>query len=245
MAVVLISHHPVLGYVITLVPALPWFAVALVVGPFAATTPSPPPPTLPAAATRQLADSLARSAPAASHIWRDVPPVNGDGTVNAYIEVARGDARKWEFDMGLNRRAIDRVMPPQIGGYPVNYGFVPQTISYDGDPFDVLVLGPAIEGGSLVRGVIVGLLHMTDEKGLDSKVVVSLPRADGGPTATLTDPDRERVADYFNRYKRHEPGKFSSVSGWDTPAQGRAFVETTHAFFRECRTPGVTCQVRR
>lgn len=86
---------------------------------------------------------------------------------------------------------------------------------------------------------------MTDEKGLDSKVVVSLRRPDGRPAETLTEADRERLADYFNRYKRHEPGNFSIVSGWDTSAQGRAYVETTHAFFRECRTPGATCDLRR
>ena len=46
--------------------------------------------------------------------------------------------------MRANRRAIDRMIPISIGGYPVNYGFVPQTVSYDGDPFDVLVLGPPL-----------------------------------------------------------------------------------------------------
>ena len=75
--------------------------------------------------------------------------------------------------MAANERAIDRVIPENIGGYPVNYGFVPQTVSYDGDPFDILVLGPPIEGGSLVRGAIVGLLLMNDEKGYDAKVIVS------------------------------------------------------------------------
>ena len=63
-------------------------------------------------------------------IWRDTPPTNADGTVNAYIEIARGDRRKWEFDMRANARAIDRMMPEEVGGYPVNYGFVPQTVSY-------------------------------------------------------------------------------------------------------------------
>ena len=50
--------------------------------------------------------------------------------------------------MRANARAIDRMMPVDVGGYPVNYGFVPQTISYDGDPFDVLVLGPPLAGGA-------------------------------------------------------------------------------------------------
>jgi inorganic pyrophosphatase len=200
---------------------------------------------LPGAATRQLATSLELARPATSHIWRDVPPLNGDVTVNAYIEIARGDLRKWEFDMRLNTRAVDRVMPAELE-YPVNYGFVPQTISYDGDPFDALVLGPALEGGALVRGVIVGFLHMTDEKGLDSKVVLSMSGGDGRPIHDLTDGDRQRIADYFNRYKRHEKGKFSVVHGWDTAAPGLAFIQTTHAFFLECRRePGSPCTVRR
>ena len=123
----------------------------------------------------------------ARHIWRDTPPLNDDGTVNGYVEIARGDRRKWEFDMAANERAIDRTIPEQVGGYPVNYGFVPQTVSYDGDPFDILVLGPPIEGGRLVRGAIVGLMLMEDEKGPDAKVVVSRVDAAGRPQHQLTD----------------------------------------------------------
>ena len=231
-------------YALALAGGLPWMVMALVVRAWAPATPAPP-ETLPGSATRQLANSLALAAPAPSHIWRDVPPLNVNGTANAYIEIPRGDLRKWEFDMRLNTRAIDRMMPPDLG-YPVNYGFVPQTISYDGDPFDVLVLGPALDGGTLVRGAIVGLLHMTDEKGLDSKVVISMTGPDGRPKHSLVDDDRRRIADYFNRYKRHEPAKFSVVHGWDTAAQGHAFIRTTHAFFRECRRePGSPCSVKR
>ena len=102
---------------------------------------------LPAAATTQLARSLDAATDHPRHVWRDTPPTNADGTVNAYIEIARGDRRKWEFDMRANARAIDRMMPEEVGGYPVNYGFVPQTVSYDGDPFDALVLGPPVSGG--------------------------------------------------------------------------------------------------
>jgi inorganic pyrophosphatase len=186
-------------------------------------------------ASTQLARSLDESRRQKKHVWRDTPAFNADGTVNGYIEIARGDRRKWEFNMRHNARAIDRVMPQSLGGYPVNYGFVPQTISYDGDPFDILVLGPPIAGGTIVRGAIVGLMHMTDEKGLDSKVVVSPLTRDGRPAYALTPQDRERIGDYFKRYKLDEPGKFSDVPGWDSVALGRAYVETTHAFFRDCR----------
>jgi inorganic pyrophosphatase len=193
------------------------------------------PTTLPVLATTTLSKSLEAAARHASHVWRDTPPFNADGTVNAYIEIARGDVRKWEFDMGANRRAVDRTMPASVGGYPVNYGFVPQTVSYDGDPFDVLVLGPPIEGGRLVKGIIVGLMRMEDEKGLDSKVVMSRTGAGGRALHALTPHEQQRIGDYFKRYKLHESGKVSRVPGWGGVAEGLSYVTTTHAFFRTCR----------
>ena len=112
------------------------------------------------------------------------------------------------------------MIPEDVGGYPVNYGFVPQTISYDGDPFDVLVLGPPLTGGTMIRGVVVGLMHMEDEKGLDSKVVLSTTGPDGRPLHALTADDQRVIGDYFNRYKQHDAKTFSRVPGWGTVADG-------------------------
>jgi inorganic pyrophosphatase len=201
------------------------------------------PSELPASAATQLARSLADSKAHGKHVWRDTPALNEDGTVNAYVEISRGDRRKWEFDMAANARAIDRIMPESVGGYPVNYGIVPQTISYDGDPFDALVLGPPIPGGRLVRGVIVGLLLMEDEKGWDGKVVLSLTGRDRRPRHALTEREQRDIAAYFRRYKEHEPGKFSKVPGWGSIAEGLGHVKTTHAFFRECRQSVGPCRL--
>jgi inorganic pyrophosphatase len=204
------------------------------------------PSTLPATAVKTLAASLNAARAHKAHDWRDTLPTNSDGTVNAYIEIGRGDRRKWEFNMRTNRPAIDRMIPASIGGYPVNYGFVPQTVSYDGDPFDILVLGPPIEGGRLVRGAIVGLMLMEDEKGPDAKVVVSTLDASGRPRYQLTERDRREMTDYFRRYKLHEPGKFSKVPGWGSIADGLAWVKTTHRFFKECRgASGSPCRLSR
>ena len=206
--------------------------------------PQQAPDVLPATATIRLATSLDASTSHARHVWRDTPPTNPDGTVNAYVEISRGDRRKWEFDMRANARAIDRVIPEDIGGYPVNYGFVPQTISYDGDPFDALVLGPAVAGGTMVRGVVVGLMQMEDEKGLDSKVVLSAAGPDGRPVHALTPADERLIGDFFNRYKKHDPKAFSRVPGWGPVADGHQFVAMTHAFFERCRArAGQACRV--
>jgi inorganic pyrophosphatase len=212
----------------------------------AAQHPAPPPAVLPASATSALGNSLAAAQKHAAHVWRDTPPFNSDGTVNAYVEIAQGDRRKWEFDMRANLRAIDRMIPADVGGYPVNYGFVPQTVSYDGDPFDALVLGPPLTGGQLVRGVAVGLMIMEDEKGLDSKVVLSPVDASGRARHQLTELHLLEIAEYFRRYKRREPGAFSLVPGWGSADDGLAFVRMTHAFFRACPArAGSPCSVAR
>jgi inorganic pyrophosphatase len=201
------------------------------------------PNELPAVAMTQLTRSLTEARAHPRSPWRDTPPINADGTVNGYVEISRGDRRKWEFRMAINARVIDRMIPEQIGGYPVNYGFVPQTISYDGDPFDVLVLGPAIPGGRMVSGVIVGLMLMSDEKGNDAKVVIS-PVAKGRPAHSLAESDQATIIDYFRRYKLFEPDKFSEVAGWGSVTDGLAFVNMTHAFFQECQqVSGPTCRV--
>ncbi len=201
--------------------------------------------TLPAVATTKLSTSLKQASTHPRHVWRDTASINPDDTVNAYVEIAQGDRRKWEFDMGANALAIDRTIAEDVGGYPINYGFVPQTVSYDGDPFDALVLGPAIAGGTLVRGVIVGLMLMEDEKGLDSKVVLSRTNRNGRAIHTLTPEIQRTVADYFNRDKQNEPNAFGSVPGWGSVADGLTWVTTTHKFFQECRErAGAPCQVK-
>jgi inorganic pyrophosphatase len=203
------------------------------------------PQELPPAGAAQLVRSLEASRAHRSHLWRDTPPANADDSVNAYVEIAKGNRDKWEFDMGRNRLGLDRVIPEEVGGYPVNYGFVPQTVSYDGDPFDALVLGPPLPEGEVVSGTIVGVMFMEDEKGWDAKVVLSPAGPDGRPRLTLTEDDRQTIGEFFRRYKQHESGKFSTVPGWGSIPDGRRYVTTTHAFFERCRQvpPGAPCRL--
>jgi len=202
------------------------------------------PLTLPEPAAVKLVESLKAAASHATHAWRDVPPVAGE-LVNGYVEIPMGERNKHEFDMLRNALSLDRVIPEHIGGYPVNYGFVPQTVSYDGDPFDVLVLGPPIPGGRTVQGVVVGLMQMEDEKGLDSKVVISPAGEDGKPLHQLTEADQERIAIFFRNYKKNDPSTWSKVPGWGSAADAWTYVQTTHAFFRQCRIRPGPCEIAR
>ena len=202
-----------------------------------------PPAELPAAAVAKLQSSLQAARPHPMHVWRDTAPVNPDGTINAYVEIPRGERRKWEFDMAANASAVDRVIPEEVGGYPINYGFVPQTVSYDGDPFDALVLGPPLANGTVVRGVPVALMQMSDAGLVDSKVVLAPTGSHGRATHRLTAGQQQEMAEYFSRYKRTVPGAVTSVPGWGTAEDGRNFVARSHEFFRRCSERPGPCRV--
>ena len=113
-----------------------------------------------------------------------------------YRDSARRPARSTSSTWRRTRRPSIATIPEKIGGYPVNYGIVPQTISYDGDPFDVLVLGPAIPTGQLVKGVD---RRPHAHGGRDRARFEGRDLAGSAPTASrthqLTDADRKRMAD--------------------------------------------------
>jgi inorganic pyrophosphatase len=89
-------------------------------------------------------------------------------------------------------------------------------------------------------------MFMEDEKGLDSKVVVSRLGQDGQPLHQLTAAIQKEIGDFFNRYKENQPGAFSKVPGWGTATIGLDYVRTTHRFFLDCRKGGTApCRIPR
>jgi inorganic pyrophosphatase len=207
----------------------------------AAATPCPPPAApadrLSHPARARLDASLRAASAHPTHVWRDVPPVNADGTVNVYVEIARGSLDKWEFDIAQNRRVLDRVVPSALGGYPTGYGFVPGTIGVDGDPFDGLVVGPPAPAGAVVRGYVLGFMHMTDEKGSDGKVVVTSEPDPDVRRTLLDDAAQGRIAAFFNRYKAvdDDAETFACVAGWSDEAEARRHVTAAARLFEAAR----------
>ena len=196
------------------------------------------PEELPAKLREQLPGDLATTAPHAFSVWRDVPALNPDGTVNVYVEIERGTLTKWEFSLAENRCKVDRILPDSLGGYPVNYGFVPGTMAWDGDPFDHLLIGAKLPSGVLLRAVILGTMRFVDEKGMDSKVIVAPAAPDGKPLQALDDETRKALERFFNAYKKHDAakGKFSRVLGFGDAAEGLRYVKATAAFVTEAKT---------
>ena len=106
------------------------------------------------------------------NIWHDISPerIKVDDFI-VYIEISKGSKLKYELDKETGLLILDRVLKTSMQ-YPVNYGFVPRTLSIDGDPLDVFVLGnDAIQSGSLVRCYPIGVIKLLDDGDYDEKIL--------------------------------------------------------------------------
>ncbi len=157
---------------------------------------------------------------------RDVP-----NDVNVIIEIPmNADPIKYEVDKETGAMFVDRFMSTSMR-YPCNYGYVPHTLSGDGDPVDVLVLSPApLISGVVVRCRPIGMLKMSDEAGEDTKVLAvpidklsSLYRQ----VETIRDlPElvTAQISHFFEHYKDLEPGKWVKLLGWVGPEEAKAEI---------------------
>lgn len=107
-----------------------------------------------------------------NHPWHGVPfGENAPSTVNAIIEIPKGSRSKYEVDKNTGLLKLDRVIYSSFH-YPVNYGFIPQTLGQDNDPLDILVLcSQSIQSLCLVEANIIGNMQMIDQGQVDDKII--------------------------------------------------------------------------
>ncbi|RAK51442.1 inorganic diphosphatase [Phenylobacterium deserti] len=152
--------------------------------------------------------------------------------VNVIIEVPiGGEPIKYEMDKKSGALVVDRFLYTSMR-YPGNYGFIPHTLSGDGDPADVIVANTrALMPGSIISVRIVGVLLMEDEGGQDEKLL-------GVPSAWLTkrydnvqnytdlpEITLKQIEHFFASYKDLEPGKWVKVLGWGDADAARKSIE--------------------
>ncbi len=158
---------------------------------------------------------------------------NSPYDINVIIEVPLGgDPVKYEMDKDSGAMFIDRLLHTAMR-YPCNYGFVPHTLSLDGDPVDVLVVGPTpVAVGSVMRSRPVGVLMMEDEAGPDEKIL-AVPHDALFPYfknvssyCGLPDILLEQIAHFFSHYKDLEKGKWVKLRRWgDVDEAAKMIVE--------------------
>ena len=142
--------------------------------------------------------------------------------INVIIEIPQGGAPvKYEVDKKSGAMFVDRFLHTAMF-YPANYGFIPHTLSEDGDPVDCLVVSPTpVASGAVIRARPIGALLMEDEKGIDEKIIAVPVDAlhpfykRVGSYRDLPEIVIEQIAHFFEHYKELEEGKFVKVKGWE------------------------------
>jgi inorganic pyrophosphatase len=151
--------------------------------------------------------------------------------VNALIEIPSGGVPvKYELDKESGALRVDRFLHTAMF-YPANYGFIPHTLSGDGDPVDVLVLGPSpVVPGAIIRCRPVGALQMKDQAGEDEKLI-AVPVDELHPFYTGVKSYRdlpqtliEQIAHFFQHYKDLEKGKWVTIVRWVDTKRALAMV---------------------
>ena len=174
---------------------------------------------------------------------------NAPYDVNVIIEIPMGgNPVKYELDKESGAMYVDRFLHTAMY-YPSNYGFIPHTLSDDGDPADAMVLGQVpVQPGVIIRSRPIGVLIMEDESGIDEKILC-VPVNDLHPYYGNVDNYRDvrpvlldQIAHFFEHYKDLEPGKWVKVDDWADAAEAERLIteaaERFDAHEGETRTQG-------
>ncbi|WP_142849014.1 inorganic diphosphatase [Telmatospirillum sp. J64-1] len=157
---------------------------------------------------------------------------NPPNDVNVIIEIPlRSDPVKYEVCKESGAMFVDRFLHTAMY-YPVNYGFVPHTLSDDGDPVDVMVLGRVpVAVGSVLRSRPIGVLMMEDESGHDEKILAvphtklhpfydEVKKPEDLPKILL-----QQIEHFFAHYKDLEEGKWVKIKGWEGPEKAAEMIQ--------------------
>ena len=173
------------------------------------------------------------------------PGKNVPESFNVVIEIPmNADPIKYEVDKETGAIFVDRFMSTAMH-YPTNYGYVPRTLSGDGDPVDVLVITPV----PLIPGVVVtcralGMMEMEDEAGIDNKLLaVPIDRvlsiySQWHKPEDLNPLRLKTIQHFFEHYKDLEPGKWVKVTGWTGAEAARKEVIDGIANFAATKAKG-------
>lgn len=171
--------------------------------------------------------------------FKDVPAgIDLPNDFYSLIEIPQNiDPVKYEMNKEYDAIFIDRFLSTAMF-YPANYGYIPQTLSEDGDPLDVLVICPyPVAIGSVIRSRPVGVMYMEDEHGIDAKII-AVPHQKLSQlyenVLDLKDIEQallNRIQHFFEHYKDLESGKWVKFQGWGDIDQARAEILKCVGFY--------------
>lgn len=163
--------------------------------------------------------------------FRNLPPINEDKTVNAFIEIPMGSHVKYEYSEDFKCIEVDRFSMTTMG-YPCNYGSIHNTLGGDGDPLDVLVITrfPLVPN-CIIKCRVIGVLLMTDESGQDEKIIC-LPTVKADKFyekihsyKDLPEIEIDKIKHFFERYKDLDHGKWVKIDQWQDEKEAFKIIE--------------------
>jgi len=172
------------------------------------------------------------------NLWKDILPGEKPPEIlNMIIEVISGSRDKYEYDVNSGVFVLDRIIPSPVV-FPVEYGFVPQTLFKDGDPLDIMALSyEPLEIGCLVKVKVIGAILLEDEKGEDPKILsvpISDQRFKGYNDIQDVHPNKlKEIQEFFEIYKRLEPHKWVKFKGWKNAKEAMEIVAQAIENFKE------------
>jgi len=151
--------------------------------------------------------------------------------INVVIEIPAGSHPvKYELDKDSGALLVDRFMQTPMY-YPQNYGFIPHTLSDDGDPCDVLVVARSpLLAGSIIKVRPVGVLLMEDESGKDEKIIavpidkVDIHYKNIKSYTDLNPACLSSIEHFFTHYKDLEKGKWVKIKGWEDGIKAKSLI---------------------
>lgn len=164
--------------------------------------------------------------------------INPPDDLYSIIEIpANSKPVKYEVNKEYDELLVDRFLTTAMS-YPSNYGYIPQTLSEDGDPLDIFVIAPhSVAVGSVIRSRPIGVMYMEDEAGIDAKII-AVPHLKLTPLYNdikdiddLPELQLNQMKHFFEHYKDLEKGKWMKFNGWgELEAARREILKSIQAY---------------
>jgi inorganic pyrophosphatase len=164
------------------------------------------------------------------NLWKEIPAGdNPPELLNMVIEVTSDSRDKYEYNPEWEAFVLDRIIPSSVI-FPVEYGFVPQTLFEDGDPLDIMAMSfEPLEVGAIAKVRVIGALIIEDENGIDPKilsVLVNDARFEGyKEISDIHKHELKEIEEFFETYKRLELHKWTKTKGWKNAAEAMEIVD--------------------
>lgn len=167
--------------------------------------------------------------------------------INVIIEIpSNSNPIKYEVEKASGLVRVDRFLATAMF-YPCEYGFIPHTLSEDGDPVDVLVVSPyPLFPGALISCRPIGMLKMTDESGKDTKILaVPLDKLTKKYQNIHKPDDLDKsllnsIEHFFKHYKDLEEGKWTKIEGWEDVSAAHKEILASVNRYQEKRSQAVS-----